>query len=51
MLRGKASVGKCSTPDVKKLIAHIDALEQLLDETDGDDWFGTEGWRHHLSID
>ncbi len=48
--RGKALVGHCSTPDVKKLVAHIDALERLLDEADCEDVFGTEGWRHYMGI-
>lgn len=27
------------------------SMMSLLDETDGDDYFGTEGWKHHLGIE
>lgn len=37
--------------DVQKIVDHIEVLEELLDETDSEDFFGTEGWRHRLGID
>ena len=50
IIRGKNLVGKATKQDVFVLFEHIDALETLLDETDQDDVFGTEGWRHHADI-
>lgn len=51
IIRGKNLVGAASTDDVFVLLQHIDALEDLLDEGDEDDAFGTEGWRHRLGVD
>lgn len=51
VIRGKNLVSGARKEDVSLLLDHIDALESLLDEADGDDVFGTEGWRHHLDID
>jgi hypothetical protein len=50
-IRGKYSAGKATQPEIGALFAHIDVLEALLDEGDGEDAFGTEGWRHRLGID
>lgn len=46
IIRGKASVGKASVEEIQQVFEHIDALEMELDERDGEDYFGTEGWRH-----
>jgi len=51
IIRGKNLVGKANKGDVLKLFEHLDVLEELLDEADQDDVFGTEGWRHRLGID
>ncbi|WP_065091468.1 hypothetical protein [Rhizobium leucaenae] len=51
IIRGKNLVGAADKVDVFKLFDHIDALEFMLDEADADDFFGTEGWRHHLGLD
>lgn len=51
IIRGKNLVGKADKGDVLKLFEHIDAMEELLEEADQDDVFGTEGWRHRLGID
>lgn len=50
-IRGKNLVGKADKADVDKLIEHIDALEMFLDETEQDDQFGTEEWRHAIGLD
>lgn len=50
-IRGKNIVGHATKEDVLKLFEHIDALEMFLDERDGDDTFGTEGWRHAVGLD
>lgn len=49
-IRGKNLVGHATKEEVSKLIEHIDALEQWLDKLDLEDFFGTEGWRHHVGI-
>lgn len=51
MVRGKAMVGHATPDEILAVFGHLDALEDLLDEADGDDAFGTEGWRHRLGID
>ncbi len=51
IIRGKNLVGKADKDDVFKLFEHLDAMEELLNEADQDDVFGTEGWRHRLGID
>jgi hypothetical protein len=48
IIRGKAMVGHQSVDDIWTLLDHIAQLEELLDEADAEDMFGTEGWRHHL---
>lgn len=45
-IRGKASVGHASVEEIQSVFGHIDALEMELDKRDGEDYFGTEGWRH-----
>lgn len=50
VIRGKNLVAAATRDDVNKLFEHIDALEDLLDDADEDDVFGTEGWRHELGI-
>lgn len=51
IIRGKNIVAAATADDVNKLLEHIDALEDFLDEQDEDDVFGTEGWRHLLGLD
>lgn len=45
-LRGKAMVGHATSEEIMAVFGHIDILEQKLDESDGDDMFGSDGWRH-----
>ncbi len=49
-IRGRNLVGAASKEDVEKLFEHIDAMEVMLDETDLDDYFGTDGWRHRVGV-
>lgn len=37
--------------DLQELAHHIHSMENMLDETDMDDYFGTEGWKHRLGLD
>lgn len=49
-IRGKAMVGHASTKEILSVFEHLDLLEMGLDEADGDDALGTEGWRHYLGL-
>lgn len=44
-IRGKALVGHATPKEILSIFGHLDFLEDKLTETDGDDCFGTEGWR------
>jgi hypothetical protein len=49
-IRGKAIVGHASCEEIMQVFGHLDMLESKLDETDNEDYFGTEGWRHFFDI-
>ena len=49
-IRGKAIVGHATPQELMSVFAHYDIIEQKLDESDGDDTFGTEGWRHYFRL-
>ncbi|MDR6431047.1 hypothetical protein [Brucella pseudogrignonensis] len=49
-VRGKVLVGHATSQEILKVFEHLDALENFLDDRDGDDAFGTEGWRHAIGI-
>lgn len=40
-----------SEDEAHMLVDYISDLEGLCDSADQDDYFGTEGWRHHMGID
>lgn len=50
IIRGKAEVGKATPEEILSVFSHIDALTDKLDETQEDDFFGTEGWRHFFGM-
>jgi hypothetical protein len=50
-IRGKALVGAATPKEILSVFEHLDELESLLDEADGNDAFGTEGWRHYVDLD
>lgn len=50
IIRGKSLVGHASPKEILSVFAHFDALEMWLDETECDDTFGTEGWRHAAGL-
>lgn len=50
-----AAIGGSEEPEARLvdliiLIRHIEALEDLLDEADQEDTFGTQGWRYRAGI-
>lgn len=49
-IRGKALVGKASVKEILSVFEHYDLIEMELDERDGEDYFGTEGWRHAFRL-
>jgi hypothetical protein len=51
VIQGRSSTAQATQEDVVALLEHIARLEDLLDECDGMDECGTEGWRHRLGID
>lgn len=46
IIRGKALVGKTSKEEVMRVFQALDDLEELCDELDLEDAFGTQGWRY-----
>jgi hypothetical protein len=51
LIRGKASVEKATVEEIMQVFGHIDSLEMMLDESDEEDTFGTEGWRHYFGME
>ena len=50
IIRGKMLVAAATQQELRKFLMYVSALETLLDETNQDDYFGTEGWQHHIGI-
>ena len=50
IIRGKAIVGKATPGELMSVFSHYDLIEAELDERDGEDYFGTEGWRHSFGL-
>ncbi|MDE3023176.1 MAG: hypothetical protein KGI54_15225 [Pseudomonadota bacterium] len=49
--RGLLAAGKLDANQISELFDYIYALEDLLDEADHEDFYGTEGWRYALGVD
>jgi hypothetical protein len=49
-IRGKAMVGHATPDEILSVFGHLDEIESKLDETEEDDFFGTEGWRHFFGL-
>lgn len=50
-IRGKMEAGVFVQEEVNAFLKYVTELENLLDEGDEDDCFGTEGWKHRLGLD
>lgn len=50
VIRGKLLVANATVPECHAFLKHVSQLEEMLDEADLDDYFGTEGWRHRLGL-
>lgn len=48
---GKLLVNMADQAEINAYLRYVAELENLLDEADLDDYFGTEGWQHRLGID
>ena len=51
IIRGKMLVAKATPKELQEFLKYVNAIEQLLDEEDMNDMFGTEGWRHNIGIE
>jgi len=51
ILCGKLLGGDLTQEDKKNLMLVISTFEELLDEADSDDFFGTEGWREYIGME
>lgn len=50
IIRGKASVGAATVGEILSVFEHLDAMEAKMEEADGDDFFGPDGWRHWFDM-
>jgi len=50
ILTGKALVGAMTKAEQLKVMEHLNELYFQMDRLDGEDFFGTEGWRHHFGL-
>lgn len=48
---GKLMVNHVTHEELSNFLEIVSEMEGMLDEADGDDYFGTEGWRHRLGWD
>jgi ATP-dependent protease HslVU (ClpYQ) peptidase subunit len=48
IIRGKVLVGHASVGEILSVFYLMDKMENLLDEGDLEDFYGTEGWRHRF---
>jgi len=51
MIRGKMMVGAATKEEQRDFLTYVALIEGLLEEVDGEDFYGTEGWRHHIGLD
>lgn len=51
MIRGKMMVAAATREEMANFLTYVAIIEGLLEETDCDDYFGTEGWRHKIGLD
>lgn len=50
-LIGKLKAGKMTQTERMLLANYVRELEALLDETDQEDFFGTQGWRYRQGVE
>jgi len=47
-IKGKLEVNKASQEEILNFLEYVNKLENLLEEADEDDYYGTEGYRRRL---
>ena len=50
-IRGKMMVGHATAEELRDFLTYVSALEGLVEDASCEDFYGTEGWQHHLGID
>ncbi len=50
IIRGKILACKASPSEAEVFMKYVDLIEELLEQTDNADFFGTEGWRRYIGI-
>lgn len=50
IIRGKCFVGHATVEEMLKVFSLMDKMEELLDEGDMEDMYGTQGWRFSLGL-
>lgn len=49
-IRGKVLVGMATRDEMLCVFEHLDSMEYVLNDSDMDDTFGTEGWREFFGL-
>ena len=50
-IRGKMLVGHASIEELQTFLNYTVVLESLVEDASNDDFYGTEGWKHHIGWD
>lgn len=50
-IRGKMLVAAASKEELQDFLTYVTALEGLVEDASSEDFYGSEGWQHHLGID
>jgi hypothetical protein len=50
-IRGKLQTGSANCEDIEKFLAYTEVVEELVEEASGEDFYGTEGWKHRIGWD
>lgn len=50
IIRGKIIVGQASPEEVDDFMTYVYKMEELLNDADCSDFFGTEGWKRYIGI-
>lgn len=50
-IRGKMLVCAATQEELHAFLYYVNVLESLVDDASMEDFYGTEGWRHHIGWD
>ncbi len=50
IIRGKILGNAATQAELLSVFTHYDLVEMRLDDADGEDMLGTEGWRHWVGL-